>query len=90
MEKNEEVELEQHYIFASIPKDTVALTITATLLDENGTPYQVHSNMTTSDLFQARKDFLDNVGDDDYDARYILTDEGRAFLEKRRMQQAEC
>ena len=89
-ENAKEIELDQHFIFMSIPEDTVALSITATLLDDNGNPYQVHSKMTASDIFQARKDFLDHVEDGDYfddDVRFVLTEQGREWLEQRRQDQ---
>lgn len=83
MEESNTVELEQHNIFALIPKDSIALTITATLLDENGNPYQVHKKMSAGDIFEARKDFLDYVEDgDNYDTCYIITDQGREWLEQ--------
>lgn len=87
-EEKQEIELDQHFIFMSIPEDTVALSITATLLDDNGNPYQVHSKMTASDIFQARKDFLDHVEDGDYfddDVRFVLTEKGREWLEQRKL-----
>ena len=89
-EEKQEIELDQHFIFMSIPEDTVALSITATLLDDNGNPYQVHSKMTASDLFQARKDFLDHVEDGDYfddDVRFAITNKGYEWLEQIRQEQ---
>ena len=86
-EEKQEIELEQHYIFMSIPEDTVALSITATLLDDKGNPYQVQRKMTASEIFEARKDFLDNVEDgDDYNVLWAITDKGREWLEQREKQ----
>ena len=85
-EEKQEIELEQHYIFLCIPEDTVALSIIATLLDENGNPYCVQRKMTASEIFEARKDFLDNVEDgDDYNALWVITEKGREWLEQRRV-----
>ena len=36
--------------------------------------------MTLSEIQEMRKDFLDNL-DDDYDARYVLTEKGQEFLQ---------
>ena len=77
------MELEEMNIFLRIPKDAVALEVTASLLDEDGKLMKVFKKLAVSDIRDQRQDFLDNVEDgDDYDARYVLTDEGRTYLKQ--------
>lgn len=71
-------------IIIRIPKDSAHLNINANIVGTDGETKKVSLNWGVSDIFQARKDFIDNVGDDDYDAKYVLTDEGRAYLEELR------
>ena len=53
----------------------------ASLMDENGQLMNVMKKLPVQDIFKARQDFLQNVEDgDEYDARYVLTDEGREYL----------
>lgn len=80
--KRREIELEQMNVILKIPKDAVGLVLTAKLLDEDDNLMQTMRVLSFSDLRTARQDFLDNVEDgDEYDARYVLTDEGRAYLD---------
>ena len=75
------IELEEMNIFLRIPKEAVALDVTASLLDGNGKVMKVSNRLSVSDIMEKRQDFLDYVEDgDDYDARYVLTDEGREYL----------
>ena len=77
------MELEEMNIFLRIPKDAVALEVTASLLAEDGKLMKVSKKLAVSDIRDQRQDFLDNVEDgDDYDARYVLTEEGREYLEQ--------
>ena len=81
-DEHEVIELEEMNIFLRIPKEAVALEVTASLLSETGKVQKVSTKLSVSDIRDRRQDFLDNVEDgDDYDARYVLTDEGRAYLE---------
>ena len=81
-DEHEVIELEEMNIFLRIPKEAVALEVTASLLSEAGKVQKVSTKLSVSDIRDRRQDFLDNVEDgDDYDARYVLTDEGRAYLE---------
>jgi len=69
-------------IFLRIPKEAVALEVTSSLLDEDGKVMKVSTKLSVSDIREKRQDFLDNVEDgDDYDARYVLTDEGMEYLQ---------
>ena len=75
------IELEEMNIFLRIPKEAVALEVTASLLMD-GKVQKVSTNLSVSDIRDRRQDFLDNVEEgDDYDARYVLTEEGKAYLE---------
>ena len=75
------IELEEMNIFLRIPKEAVALEVTASLLMD-GKVQKVKNSLSVSDIQDRRQDFLDNVEDgDDYDARYVLTEEGKAYLE---------
>ena len=86
--KRREIELEQMNVILKIPTDAVSLTITAKMLDEDGKLMSVSRTLAVSDIQEARKDFLDNVEDgDEYDAHYVLTDEGRAYLDALRKQE---
>ena len=78
------VDLDLIPIIIRIPKDSAHLNINASIVGTDGETKKVSLNWSVSDIFEARKDFIDNVGDDDYDARYVLTDEGRAYLEELR------
>ena len=81
--KKKEIDLDEVNIILRIPGNAAEITVSAKLLDKKGRPMEVSKKLSIQDIFKARKDFLDNVPDgDDYDAKYVLTDEGRAFLER--------
>ena len=81
-ESGKTIELEEMNIFLRIPKEAVALEVTASLLDANGKVMRVKTSLSVSDIRDRRQDFLDNVDlGDDYDAHFVLTDEGRAYME---------
>lgn len=65
------------HIIIAIPKDTARLIVNAAMLVEDLNPVTVEMEMSVSEIMQARKDFLDYVGDDEYDAKYTLTEKGR-------------
>lgn len=75
-------DIEFHNIIIQIPKNTSELIVTARILDgDKIVATQGTYDMTA--LFQARKDFLDNVEDgDDYNAIYQLTDQGYKYAEE--------
>ena len=83
-EHNEEaLDLDLINIIAQIPANTSRLTLTAQYFDSDGNPVKVASVMNASDLYEARKDFLENVEDgDDYNVRYAVTEEGLRWLEE--------
>lgn len=67
-------------IIIRIPENTVRLEIIASAMDEDGNIVKAHTILSPSDVYMARKDFMDYVGDDDYDAVYMLTEKGRREL----------
>lgn len=92
MEDNSEdfVELDNINIIAKIPEKTARLTLTVQYFDDDGNPQKVCKVMDSEEIRQARKDFLDNVEDgDDYDAVYVITEEGERWYEeiKKHMQE---
>ena len=83
--KTKEVELQEVNIILRIPENAASLEVCAGLVDENGKFINVKKKLTVQDIFKARQDFLDNVdGGDDYDAKFVLTDEGLEYLNKLR------
>lgn len=69
-------------VIIKIPENTVRLEITASVMDEDGNVVKAYNILSPSDVYVARRDFLDYVGDDDYDGRalYVLTEKGRKDL----------
>lgn len=67
-------------VIIKIPENTVRLEITASVIDEDGNVVKAHTTFNPSDVYAARKDFMDYVGDDDYGALYVLTEKGRREL----------
>ena len=81
--RKKEVELEEMNIFLRIPKDAVALEVTASLLDGDGKLMKASNKLSVSDIGKRRQDFLDNVEfGDDYDARFVLSEKGREYLDE--------
>ena len=76
------VELEEMTIFLRIPKSVASVTVNAVIIDENDKAVKVSRKLSAEDIRKARQDFLDYVEDgDDYNAKFVLTDEGRAYQE---------
>ena len=81
--KQKEVELNETNIILKIPENAASLTVIANMVDSDGKLMKVQKTLSVQDIFKARQDFLDNVEDgDDYDAKYILTEEGKACLDR--------
>ena len=81
-EPEKTVEVEEISIIIRIPKEAAALTVTATVL-EDGEPVKMLRRFSVQDIFEARQAFLDNVEDgDDYDGYFVITDEGKKYLEE--------
>lgn len=83
MANEKERELEEWAIIVRVPKDAVGLVIAAKIL-EGDNVIDCHKTLTAHELFKARNDFMDWVGDDDYDATYMLTEEGKRWAEELR------
>ena len=82
------ITLDHHPIIIRIPKGAVALELTASIIID-GQIQKATAKFDNNDIFQFRKDFIDYVGDDDFDALYTLTDEGRKYLEELRAKNGE-
>ena len=77
------MEVEEINVILRIPRSAASVTINAVLVDEDDNPVKLKHRLSAEDIRAARQAFLDNVEDgDDYDVRYVLTDEGRAYLEE--------
>lgn len=88
MEVENEVELEEYNIIIKIPKVAADLTVTVNYI-EDGKVVTAIKHLSVADIHEARQAFLDNVElGDDYDARYVLTEEGKQLAEKLRAQEA--
>lgn len=86
--KHEEVALEEMNVILRIPTEAISVTVTAKVIEkDSGDLLEVGRKLTTQDIFKARTDFLDYVdGGDDYDAKFVITDEGRRWLEEMQKQ----
>lgn len=79
----EAIKLDEVYIMFPVPENTVSLTIQANIIDDNNEIQRVSKDISPSEYRQARKDFVENIGDD-WNATYVLTEEGRKWLEELR------
>lgn len=80
--KREEIELDPINIIMQIPKETVSMELIVKIM--RGDIIQtVGKQYTIGDIHDMRQDFLDNVEfGDDYNASYVLTEEGERYLEE--------
>ena len=77
----EEEDLE--HIIIKIPIATNKLTIESEFIDENGETRTAEMKLNLRQIHACREDFLDNVEDGDYyDVRYVITEEGKRWLEQ--------
>ena len=78
-----EMLLDEMNIILKIPKEAVAIEVTASLLSDAGELQRVSKKLTVTDIQSQRQAFLDNVDlGDEYDARFVLTPEGREYLKQ--------
>lgn len=71
-------------IIVKVPENTVACKFTATMIADDGKLQDAEMKMNATEFRQARQDFLDNVeGGDEYDKVYVMSEEGKAWLDKR-------
>ena len=82
------IEVEEMNIILLIPKEVASITVNAVIIDADDKTLKVSRRLSVEDIRKARQDFLDNVeGGDDYDAHYVLSDEGMKYLEQLREKQ---
>ena len=81
MSKDKPYEGGIQHIILDIPENTYKLKITAMCLEGNE-EHKMKAVLGPDALYHARMDFLDYVGDDDYDAIYMLTDKGKEMLKE--------
>lgn len=79
------IELEETNVILKIPKDAFALKLIAYVPNGEEKPHKCEKDLSLQELIAARKDFLENVEfGDDYDAKYVLSEEGKRYLEELR------
>lgn len=74
------IELDEMDIMLRVPAGACALELTAIMMDEDNKTYKVSRVITPAELFRARENFLKYIGDD-YDTTYVLTENGKEWLE---------
>ena len=79
--KNKEINVDTHPIILWIPKNAIHATMEVTLVDDDGETFKVKTKFNNDALITARKDFNEQVGDDEYYVRYVLTDKALDLLE---------
>jgi len=85
--EREVVETETHPIILRIPKTAFKLDVTAYMPDNAGEKIiTIHRIVEPKELSACRDDFVELVGDDDYDAVYHLTDEYKKYLDLKPIQ----
>lgn len=69
-------------IILQVPEGSISAELTLTVMDDDLTVHEERQHMMRRDIKNARAQFLRYIPDgDEYDAVYMLTDEGRAMLE---------
>lgn len=77
-----EVLLDQMNIFVAVPENCIGLELNATILNDKNELEHVSKKLSLNEIILARNDFLTYVeGGDDYNATYVLTEEGKAYAE---------
>lgn len=72
-----------HSIIIRIPENATKIDLTAYTPDETGEKIvKFHTVLTQQNLKECRKYFEEEVGYEDYDEVYVLTDEGKKYLEE--------
>lgn len=79
--KNKEINVDTHPVILWIPKNAIHATMEVTLVDDDGETFKVKTKFNNDALITARKDFNEQVGDDEYYVKYVLTDKGLDLLE---------
>lgn len=81
------IELEEVNIILKIPAEAFALVVEGTILGKKGKPQKVEKKLNLEEIREARQAFVDNIGDD-YDAKYVITEEGRRYLDSLQREEA--
>lgn len=68
-------------IIMLIPKNTIYLTVIGKVINDKGEVNTVTNTITLADINKMRKDFLDNLYDDDDNATFTLTEKGKAYCD---------
>jgi len=79
--KEKEVKVDQHPVILWIPKNSIYAKMEVTIVDDDGNTFKVSTKFNNDALITARKDFNEQVGDDEYYVKYVLTDKGLDLLE---------
>ena len=79
--KGEEIKVDTHPVILWIPKNAIHATMEVTLVDDDGETFKVKTKFNNDTLVEARKDFNEQVGDDEYYVKYTLTEKGLAMVE---------
>ena len=86
--------IEEVNIILKIPKGAMKLRIQALMLDKDDKPYALEQTLNTAEIFDARKDFLENVEcGDEYDTVYTLSDKVKKMLgveQRQQMNKRHC
>lgn len=80
------VDLEEMNVILQLPEGCKKAVIYAEV-EIDGDIKTVEKKLKKKDIKAAREDFNAWIGDEDYNAVYTLTDEGRAYIEKLRKEQ---
>lgn len=80
--KDKEINVDSHPVILWIPKNAIHATMKFTLVDDDGETYKVQTKITNDGLATARREFNEQVGDDEYYVKYVLTDKGLDMLEE--------
>ena len=79
--KDKEINVETYPVILWIPKNAIHATMEVTLVDDDGETFKVKAKYNNDALITARKDFNEQVGDDEYYVKYVLTDKALDLLE---------
>lgn len=81
---------ENQAIIMQVPEGAINAELKLAVMDADLTVHEEKQHMARRDIKNARAQFLQYIPDgDDYDAVYVLTDEGRALVEKQEESDAQ-
>lgn len=79
---SKELDIKQYPVILWIPKGTIFATMNCKFVDNAGNVLEASTTFDNDTIVQARKDFEEQVGDDEYYVRYVLTDKGLALAKE--------